>query len=57
MLQLKGSLRLLLVAAIVVVTIVVALAFGYILAATPRHSLAHVHCPGEERIGKTDLCR
>jgi hypothetical protein len=54
----RDALRVFLIAGVVVGAIVAALALGYILAASPHHSLAHVHCPGNAaRIGRTNLCR
>jgi hypothetical protein len=58
MIQVRGTLRVFLMAAVVIGVIVATLALGYVAAASPRHSLAHAHCPGNDaRIGKTNLCR
>jgi hypothetical protein len=58
MTQVRSTLVVILVAAVVIGAVLATLALGYALAASPRDSLARAHCPGNDaRIGKTNLCR
>jgi hypothetical protein len=58
MTQVRSTLVVFLVAAVVIGAVLATLALGYALAASPRDSVARTHCPGDDaRIEKTNLCR